>query len=101
MERGEPKELITFMVRSGPPAKAGLGPRFGGCVAWGSSAPPYAVPSAVGVGVASTGARVAMGCAICIAEVEAVKNVRAQASMFMDLGILVCVKALRFLLQQV
>ena len=101
MERGEPKELMTLMVRSGPPAKAGLGPRFGGCVAWGSSAPPYAVPSAVGVGVASIGARGTMGCAICIAEVEAVNNVRAQVSIFMDLSILVSIRALRFLLQQV
>ena len=44
MERGLPKELTTLIVRSGPPAKAGLGPARGGLVARGSRAPPDAVP---------------------------------------------------------
>ena len=39
-----PKELTTLIVRSGPPAKAGLGPTRGGLVALGSRAPPDAVP---------------------------------------------------------
>ena len=44
MDSGLPKELTTLIVRSGPPAKAGLGPDAGGWVASGSSAPPDAVP---------------------------------------------------------
>ena len=44
MERGAPKELTMLMVRSGPPAKAGLGPTLDGLVGKGSRAPPEAVP---------------------------------------------------------
>ena len=44
MDSGLPKELMTLIVRSDPPAKAGLGPNAGGLVASGSSAPPEAVP---------------------------------------------------------
>ena len=49
MERGTPNELTMLIVRSGPPAKAGLGPTLGGLVGTGSRAPPEAVPRAAEV----------------------------------------------------
>jgi hypothetical protein len=73
-----------LIVRSGPPAKAGLGAWFGGSVVWGPSAFPYAVPSAVEVDVASMGTLGRM----LMAKVEEGKKARAQVSMSVDLSIL-------------
>lgn len=77
MERGAPKELTTLMVRSDPPANAGLGPTLGGLVARGSSAPPEAVPRTTGVGSAC-GARATIAGSSAKARVA---RARTQAAM--------------------
>ena len=85
MERGTPNELTTLMVRSGPPAKAGLGPMLGDLVGKGSRAPPEAVPRTAEVDSTSGARAIRVGpsAKACFA------RARTQATMEIEVSILV------------